>query len=121
MVILKFRPDARLDPQWLFRIVQERSDVALVPPATLKLDLRAAPSAPRRTAPAASGTRPKPKGDAVAAGSWWTARARTGEVTAGFTRDEILRPAKEDPRGETGVFTRVGALLRDLGAGGAVR
>ncbi|CAN5675836.1 transcription-repair coupling factor [soil metagenome] len=121
MVILKFRPDARLDPQWLFRIVQERSDVALVPPATLKLDLRAAPSAPLRRAPAAPGTRPKPKGDAVAAGSWWTARARAGEVTAGFTRDEILRPAKEDPRGETGVFTRVGALLRDLGAGGAVR
>ena len=36
-VVLKFRPDAKLDPAWLFRIVQERGDVVLVPPATLKL------------------------------------------------------------------------------------
>ena len=40
-VVLKFRPDAKLDPQWLFRVVQERGDVVLVPPGTLKLDLRA--------------------------------------------------------------------------------
>ncbi|MGH9369966.1 MAG: transcription-repair coupling factor, partial [Vicinamibacterales bacterium] len=46
-VVLKFRPDAKLDPQWLFRVVQERADVTLVPPATLKLDLRAAPAARR--------------------------------------------------------------------------
>ena len=26
-VVLKFRPDAKLDPQWLFRVVQERGDV----------------------------------------------------------------------------------------------
>ena len=31
-VVLKFRPDAKLDPQWLFRVVQERGDVVLVPP-----------------------------------------------------------------------------------------
>ena len=46
--------------------------------------------------------------------SWWTARATAGEVTAGFTKDEILRPAKEDPRAEGGVFNRVSGLLRDL-------
>ena len=40
LVVLKFRPDARLDPAWLLRVVQSRGDVALVPPATLKLDLR---------------------------------------------------------------------------------
>jgi hypothetical protein len=51
----------------------------------------------------------------VASGSWWAARAQAGEVTAGFTKDEILKPAKEDPRGEAGVFRRVAALLRDLG------
>ncbi|MBW8713633.1 MAG: transcription-repair coupling factor [Acidobacteria bacterium] len=40
VVVLKFRPDAKLDPAWLFRIVQQRGDVTLVPPATLKLDLK---------------------------------------------------------------------------------
>jgi hypothetical protein len=42
-------------------------------------------------------------------------------VTGGFSRDEILRPAKEDPRAEGGVFTRVAGLLRELSAGGLVR
>jgi hypothetical protein len=121
-VVLKFRPDARLDPQWLFRVVQERGDVTLVPPATLKLDLRAPAATPRRAQPDAQGGQSKKgKADAVAAGSWWTARARAGEVTAGFSRDEIMRPAKEEPRAEGGVFTRVGGLLRELSAGGVMR
>jgi transcription-repair coupling factor (superfamily II helicase) len=120
-VVLKFRPDAKLDPQWLFRVVQERRDVTLVPPAALKLDLRA-PAAPS-LAISMAGTvgRTRPKSDPVAAGSWWTARARAGEVTSGFTRDEIMRPVKENPRAEGGVFTRVAGLLRELSAGGSLR
>jgi hypothetical protein len=125
IVVLKFRPEAKLDPQWLFRVVQERADTMLVPPGTLKLDLRAVPSAPKRVAPPAAPVpgriRPKGKTDSVAAGSWWTARATAGEVTGGFSRDEILRPAKEDPRAEGGVFTRVSGLLRELSAGGSLR
>jgi transcription-repair coupling factor (superfamily II helicase) len=105
LVVLKFRPEAKLDPAWLFKIVQERKDVQLTPPATLKLDLRVAGS--KRTG--------KP------AASWWTARATAGEVTAGFTKDEILRPAKEDPRAEGGVFSRVSGLLRDLSEGVRIR
>jgi hypothetical protein len=116
-VVLKFRPDAKLDPQWLFRVVQERGDIALVPPATLKLDLRAAAAPRRPVTVGAPGGRTKGKSDPVAAGSWWTARARAGEVTGGFTRDEIMRPAKEDPRAVGGVFTRVAGLLRELSAG----
>jgi hypothetical protein len=42
-------------------------------------------------------------------------------VTAGFTKDEILRPAREDPRAEGGLFTRVAGLLRELSAGGVMR
>jgi hypothetical protein len=53
----------------------------------------------------------------VAGGSWWAARARTGEVTTGFTKGEILKPAKVDPRGENGIFSRVATLLADLGRG----
>jgi transcription-repair coupling factor (superfamily II helicase) len=118
-VVLKFRPDAKLDPQWLFRVVQERGDVVLVPPGTLKLDLRAQTA--RRPRPGVLSPGRSKGADLAAAGSWWTARARAGEVTAGFTRDEIMRPAKEDPRAEGGVFTRVAGLLRELSAGGVMR
>jgi hypothetical protein len=122
-VVLRFRPDAKLDPTRLFKLVQERGDLKLVPPATLKLDLAgpiAPPAAPARPA----GVRPdgritrsslsKRGKDPVASGSWWAARAQAGEVTAGFTKEEILKLPKEDPRGESGVFRRVSSLLRDL-------
>ncbi len=123
IVVIRFRPEAKLDPQWLFRVVQERGDTTLVPPATLKLDMRTAPAAPRRAPAPAPPLRGKSRGktDQVAAGSWWTARATAGQVTSGFSRDEILRPAKEDPRAEGGVFTRVAALLRELSAGVSLR
>jgi transcription-repair coupling factor (superfamily II helicase) len=122
LVVLKFRADAKLDPAWLFKVVQQRGDVMLVPPATLKLDLRGpaerpvAKPRPEPSRPALPGQRKKT--DPVAGGSWWAARAQAGEVTAGFTKDEIMRPAKEDPRGDSGVFTRVSGLLRGLSGGG---
>ena len=104
LVVIRFRLEARLDPTWLFKIVQERRDVQLTPPATLKLDMKVAgaPRSPRKA-------------------SWWTARATAGEVTSGFSRDEILRPQKEDPRAEGGVFNRVSGLLRDLSEGVSIR
>ena len=58
-VVLKFRPDAKLDPAWLFRVVQRRGDVTLVPPATLKLDLKkpaVAAESPRKGGPLCAGT-----------------------------------------------------------------
>ena len=124
-VVLKFRPAAKLDPAWLFRVVQRRGDVTLVPPATLKLDLKkpaVAAESPRKGGPSAPG-RPVPQtgrrkgGDPVAGGSWWAARAQAGAVKPGFTKDEIMRPAKEDPRAEDGVFVRVSDLLRELSGG----
>jgi transcription-repair coupling factor (superfamily II helicase) len=107
LVVLKFRPEAKMDPGWLFRVIQERKDVQLTPPATLKLDMRVGPALSS-----------KKKGPAA---SWWTARATAGEVKSGFSRDEILRPAKEDPRAEGGVFSRVSGLLRDLSEGVQIR
>ena len=47
-------------------------------------------------------------------GSWWTARATAGEVTAGFTKEEILRKPEADPRAEGGMFARLEGLLRAL-------
>jgi len=122
VVVLKFRPDAKLDPAWLFRVVQQRGDVTLVPPATLKLDLKkeigvkAAPAASRSVSPAI----PRKGRDPVAAGSWWAARAQAGEVAPGFTKDEIMRPAKENPRAEGGVFAKVSGLLRELSGGRSI-
>jgi transcription-repair coupling factor (superfamily II helicase) len=122
-VVLKFRTDAKLDPAFLFRIVQARGDLRLLPPATVKLDLRAESASAR---PAISGAGrlpggrpgiPRKGGDPVAGGSWWAARARTGEVKPGFSRDEILRPTREDPRADGGLFGRVSGLLRDLSGG----
>jgi len=46
--------------------------------------------------------------------SWWTARATAGAVTPGFSKAEILKPAKENPLAEGGLFDRVGGLLEDL-------
>jgi transcription-repair coupling factor (superfamily II helicase) len=123
-VVLKFRPDAKLDPAWLLRVVQSRGDVMLLPPATLKLDLKAAERKPEtrpERAPAGRPAKPPRKGgDPVAGGSWWAARAKAGEVTPGFSRSEILRPAKEDPRAEGGLFVRVSGLLRELSGGGSI-
>jgi hypothetical protein len=46
--------------------------------------------------------------------SWWTARATSGEVTSGFTKDEILRKPETDPRAEGGMFERLEGLLAAL-------
>jgi len=126
LVVLKFRHDAKLDPAWLYRVVQERGDLALVPPATMKLDLRGQPAI-RQSRPSVAGRTeaqrrqvPRKGGDPVAGGSWWAARAKAGEVTSGFTKAEIMRPAKEDPRSEGGLFARVGGLLRELSAGSSL-
>jgi hypothetical protein len=125
LVVLKFRQDAKLDPAWLYRVVQERGDLALVPPASLRLDLRSQPAArqPKLATGKPEAQRrqaPKKGGDPVAGGSWWAARAKAGEVTSGFTKAEIMRPAKEDPRSEGGLFARVGGLLRELSAGSSL-
>jgi transcription-repair coupling factor (superfamily II helicase) len=117
LVVLKFRPDAKLDPGWLFRVVQERGDIVLIPPGTIKLDLKTAEARPKpRPVPARKGK----GGDPVAGGSWWAARAKGGEVTPGFTRAEIMKPANEDPRSEGGVFVRVSGLLRELSGGASI-
>src|SRR5215203_1050031 len=135
VVVFRFRPQAKLDPQRLVSLVNKRSDVTLVPPAGLRLDLRgSAPRVPARVkqgvAPAAvpaPSSRPSPWPDlgrrqttsadvlgaqkgsnrsAAAPGSWWTARATAGEVVPGFSKAEILRPQAEDPRAEDGVLQR---------------
>jgi transcription-repair coupling factor (superfamily II helicase) len=128
-VVLKFRPKTTLDPVMLLSFVGKRRDLALVPPSGVKLSLddpAGARSTPRPGAP----TLPKPpvaqKPPPPAAGpapakrreveppSWWTVRARVGGVTPGFSKEEILRPAADDPRATGGLFDQVGGLLGEL-------
>ena len=51
IVVLKFRPDARIDPALLLRLIQERGDLTLLPPAVLRLDLSQGAHGSRRAAP----------------------------------------------------------------------
>jgi transcription-repair coupling factor (superfamily II helicase) len=118
VVVFKFREKARLDPGHLVRLVEERQDLQLVPPSSLKLDL-GKPSQ-------AEGTLPGPRSQSRAATGkirsrepgWWTARATAGEVRAGFSKAEILKPAPEDARAPDGLLDRVSGLLLALAAGG---
>ena len=91
-----------------------------MPPVSLKLNLDVPLTAAKRPEvrpeSAAAGHRPGRKAPArpAAAPSWWTARATAGEVTAGFTKEEILRRPESDPRAEGGMFARIEGLLRAL-------
>jgi transcription-repair coupling factor (superfamily II helicase) len=129
-VVLKFRPQAKVDPVRLVALVRQRPELALIPPAGLKLALGAGDSRvesgkrspgvqPGRSQPPTTTLQPPTRRGAgpakgVEPPSWWTARARAGEVKPGFTKAEILRPAKENPRAAGGVFERVGDLLSNL-------
>jgi transcription-repair coupling factor (superfamily II helicase) len=61
VVVFRFRPQAKLDPQRLVSLVNKRPDVTLVPPAGLRLDLRGSAAGPRVSA------RAKPAAAAAAA------------------------------------------------------
>jgi transcription-repair coupling factor (superfamily II helicase) len=110
-VIIKFRPDTqgtRLNVDRLLRVIGARGDTTLIPPSTIKVDLKAPP---KKVAPPV-GT--KAKARQGTGSSWWTARATAGEVKSGFTKAEILKPPKEDPNAPGGVFTVVRGLLAEL-------
>jgi hypothetical protein len=82
----------------LLTLVRARPDLQLIPPGSLKLDLRhdggKAPSRPKA--------------------AWWTARATAGAVTAGFSKAELQREAPADPRAEGGLLERVQGVLDAL-------
>jgi transcription-repair coupling factor (superfamily II helicase) len=102
-VVLKFRPQAKADPVRLVALVRQRGDLTLVPPAALKINLDGAQGPANRPAPRNQRGR-----------SWWTARAKETEVRPGFTKQEMTRVAKDDPRAAGGVFERVGGVLSEL-------
>jgi transcription-repair coupling factor (superfamily II helicase) len=130
-VVLTFKGQGGPDPQRVLRLVADRPEVTLAPPSSLKLDLNwtsskalrgpnrsglvsraPAPSAPHGRA--RPGQRVVPGQVGPAARSWWTARATEDVVRPGFSKEAILRPEKEDPRGPAGVLTRVQQVLSEL-------
>ena len=119
-VVLKFRQKSKVDLTQVIALVQERGDLQLVPPNSLKLDLKKAvePAAKSPLQVVAEGRRAKADGLKAAKiqrkPSWWTVRATAGEVTPGFTKAEILKQAPEDPRAPEGVLTKVTELLEEL-------
>jgi transcription-repair coupling factor (superfamily II helicase) len=137
LVVLKFRPQAKVDPVRLVALVRQRPELTLVPPAGLKLSLdgiRDSGSGIRAVGDSRTGDRaaqlsnpqsriPNPDmrrrsssraPTSKAPPSWWVARARETEVTPGFSKAEMTRPGKEDPRAPGGVFERLGGLLSDM-------
>ncbi|HYU52794.1 MAG TPA: hypothetical protein VEK37_07600, partial [Gemmatimonadaceae bacterium] len=123
-VVLKFRPQAKVDPVRLVALVRQRPDLTLVPPAALRLTLDTSggselmgkagqkPSTvshqPSAISPSRGRKSPAPPP------SWWVARAKDAEVKPGFNKAAMTRTAKEDPRAPGGVFEQVGGLLSDL-------
>ncbi|HZM59892.1 MAG TPA: transcription-repair coupling factor [Vicinamibacterales bacterium] len=115
LVVIKFRPTARVDPVRLVNVVSRWPGATLVPPVSVKLDVEAPLNVKAREerGQPRTGARMK-RGDSGP--SWWTARATAGEVKAGFTKAEILHKPEADPRAEGGMFSRLEGLLRELGA-----
>ena len=113
MVVFRFREKAKVDPGRLVQLVRERGDLQLVPPVSLKLDLKKAaePAEPMTLKARHQASRRRPRAEPA----WWTARATAGEVTAGFSKAEILKPKAEDPRAPGGILEKVTELLEDLG------
>ncbi|HWK09991.1 MAG TPA: transcription-repair coupling factor, partial [Vicinamibacterales bacterium] len=82
VVVLKFRPQAKVDPVRLVSLVRQRPDLTLVPPAALKLNLEGIGDAglgigkesPRISKPQAPSPNPRKSGarSGAAAASWWT-------------------------------------------------
>jgi hypothetical protein len=129
-VVIKFRPKSKVDLTQVLALVQERGDLQLVPPSALKLDLKYKDSK-QETLQSASAPTLRPGATARSSRgpvsppalrpakiqrkpSWWTVRATAGEVTAGFTKAEILKQAPEDPRAPDGVLSKVTELLEQL-------
>jgi transcription-repair coupling factor (superfamily II helicase) len=108
-LVVKFRQQANLEPARLVALVRQRPELTLVPPSALKMDLDRAAGPPRPLPPSKS--RSKPASPAM---SWWTTRAREGRVAPGFSKEEVLKEAPQDPRAPEGILRRAGSLLSDL-------
>jgi transcription-repair coupling factor (superfamily II helicase) len=102
IVVLKFRPEAKLDPAWLFKLIQSRKDLTLLPPAVLRLNLES------------KGSKSESR---TADESWWTSRATAGEVSSGFSREAVEAEAARNATPSERLFERLRQVLQQLSQG----
>jgi len=97
LVVIKFREHARVDPQRLVSLVNRRGDVTLVPPAGLKLDLRApVDRAPVRSkAPAAAAAAKRPPEPKVSA---WPNLGRKPVTSSDLMQDRASAAGRAEAR-----------------------
>ncbi len=116
--VIRFRPNAPIDPARLVNVLADRPGASLVPPVSIRLDVetpsRPAVAPPPKAERQKGGVRTSLANRGPNTDSWWTARATTGEVATGFTKEEIRRKPEGDPRAADGVFARVESLLRAI-------
>ena len=106
---------ARPCPAGGARAIAARADARA--PGALKISLEVRGQARHGGAPACRPQDPPRKGGSSGR-NWRRAGGRRGRARArsspGFSKEEILRPAKEDPRAPGGVFESVGGVLSEL-------
>jgi transcription-repair coupling factor (superfamily II helicase) len=119
-VVLKFRPQAKVDPVRLVSLVRQRPDLTLAPPAAVRLNMDGIRDSGLGVrgdsgSKSAKSSIPNPKSRLArveGVPSWWTSRAREKDIRPGFTKEKMLKPtAKHDPRAPGGMFEQVGGLL----------
>ena len=103
LLVIRLRDSARLDPQRLVAFVAARPAVTLTPPAVIRVDL---------DTPARSAIGPSRQVGLPVSSSWWTPRASSGGVTAGFSKGEMLKTDRSG--GTDDLLDRVHALLDEL-------
>jgi transcription-repair coupling factor (superfamily II helicase) len=122
LVVIRFRPQAKAGPGAAVQGRRRMARRVVVPPVSLRLDLEAPResqasgqgAARRRGKPASPGSATEngsaggPTGQQLVDGA-----ATAGEVTAGFTKEEILRKPESDPRA-AGLFAGECSSARSL-------
>ena len=103
LLVVKLGATTPVDPMELVRFVERRQDVLLKPPGVLYVNIREDREAQRSTENQ----------------SWWTTRARSGGVEAGFSRTEFQR-ATRNRSGVAALLDQVGSLLVELSRLGAI-
>ncbi len=98
-VVVKFRPQMVVDSGRVLEMVEEHSDVTLVPPGLLKIDLCAATDSS--------------DAQLTTSAPWWAGRERAGNASLRPNRGDS---SAEDALSPSGIFSRVTGVLAELGS-----
>ena len=107
LLVIRFRADAPIEPTRLVDFVGTHAGVTLTPPGVIRIDLQATDRADGVRRCAATKHSPGQS-------SWWTGRATTGSVTAGFSATEMAAAVEPAVGQEFEYLGRVRSVLRQL-------